>query len=91
MEEKLAQRQQDYLISQQYIDMVNIQEQKKREDLLKRETKIRDFMAMAEQTVFAEENKKHKLLEDNYRKYEEQKQKAEQFENERKRHLLLQH
>lgn len=48
-------------------------------------------MDRAENTVFAEENKKQKLLEDNVRKHEEKRQKDEYFEVERKKHQISQY
>ncbi len=46
------------MMSKQYIDMVNAQEQKKIDEFQKREKRIQDFMTKMEKGALAEDNKK---------------------------------
>ncbi|CDW79528.1 UNKNOWN [Stylonychia lemnae] len=85
MENKMKQREQDVMMSKQYVEMVNEQERKKVEEFQKREKKISDFMSKLEKGALAEVNKKQAYLEEQIRKYEEKKQKEDYLDDERRR------
>ena len=88
-EAKAQSKAEDVKICKEYIEHVNRQEQKKIEELQKRENKIQQFMTKMEQSVVAEENKKQKFLEDNIRKNQEKKDKEDYLEEERRKKNLM--
>lgn len=62
--EKDRNKLEDIEISKQYIDQLDEQERKKKEEIQRRDNKIRVFMERMEKSVIAEENKKQQLMEE---------------------------
>lgn len=64
---------------------MDAKERQYKEQVQTRENRVKEFMSIMEGTVVAEENKKHKLLEDNVIKYEEKRQRQDYFEDENRK------
>ena len=88
MAAKQKAREEDVEMGRRYVELVNAQEQKKKDEFQKREDRIKEFMTRVEHGVLAEENKKQKFLEENIRKYEEKKEREDYFEDERRKKMI---
>jgi len=72
----------DVKMANDYIEMVNKQEQAQRDAIQKREDRVKQFMSKMEQGALAEDNRKHQLINDQIQHYEEKKQVEEKRDTE---------